>query len=125
MFDTGQASRILQLRSAGLAHLLFTYCKVNADKQYQLADWRVRPLPEEMVKYAREDTHYVLYIYDRLRQDLHQYGVKLNPSNQYAPFKKVWQNSVELAGKAYEKPIVKDLGYHMIIGRNKIMQSAT
>lgn len=40
-------------------------CSVSADKQYQLADWRIRPLPEEMIKYAREDTHYLLYIYDR------------------------------------------------------------
>ena len=39
----------------------------QADKRYQLADWRTRPLPEDMLKYARMDTHYLLYIYDRLK----------------------------------------------------------
>ncbi|KAH0982902.1 hypothetical protein GBA52_010079 [Prunus armeniaca] len=30
-------------------------------------DWRLRPLPEEMVRYAREDTHYMLHMYDLMR----------------------------------------------------------
>ena len=29
-----------------------------------------RPLPSEMVRYAREDTHYLLYICDRLHNEL-------------------------------------------------------
>lgn len=40
MFDTGQAARILQTNSFGLAHLLQRYCSVTADKKYQMADWR-------------------------------------------------------------------------------------
>ena len=31
-----------------------------------MADWRIRPLPAEMIRYAREDTHYLLYVYDRI-----------------------------------------------------------
>ena len=58
------------MRYFGLAYLLETYCQVLADKKYQQSDWRIRPLPEEMQKYAREDTHYLLYIYDRIRIDL-------------------------------------------------------
>jgi exosome complex exonuclease RRP6 len=34
MFDTGQASRVLQLKQFGLAFLLQTYCGVLADKKY-------------------------------------------------------------------------------------------
>ena len=68
MFDTGQAARVLSLQSKGLAYLLQHYCAVTADKKYQLADWRIRPLSEEMLKYAREDTHYLLYIYDVIRK---------------------------------------------------------
>uniref|UniRef100_A0A0D2XUU8 HRDC domain-containing protein n=1 Tax=Fusarium oxysporum (strain Fo5176) TaxID=660025 RepID=A0A0D2XUU8_FUSOF len=30
----------------------------------------IRPLPEEMMYYARSDTHYLLYIYDRVRNEL-------------------------------------------------------
>jgi len=34
MFDTGQASRLLQMQSFSLAYLLSHYCNVNADKKY-------------------------------------------------------------------------------------------
>jgi exosome complex exonuclease RRP6 len=44
LFDTGQAARILGLKGFGLAHLLKEYCNVNADKKYQMADWRMRPM---------------------------------------------------------------------------------
>ena len=40
---------------------------MQADKRYQLADWRIRPLPQEMLLYARMDTHYLLYMYDHLK----------------------------------------------------------
>lgn len=33
-----------------------------------------RPLPSEMVRYAREDTHYLLYICDRLHNELIKSG---------------------------------------------------
>jgi len=42
LFDTGQASRVLDFPSYSLAFLLKHYCGVTADKKYQLADWRVR-----------------------------------------------------------------------------------
>ncbi|KAF0714057.1 Aste57867_4071 [Aphanomyces stellatus] len=70
MFDTGQAARCLQYARFSLAHLLSTHCGVTADKQYQLADWRVRPLDEHLVKYAREDTRYLLYIYQVMKAEL-------------------------------------------------------
>ena len=69
-FDTGQAARVLGLPSFALKYLLQLYCNVEADKRYQLADWRIRPLPPEMFDYARGDTHYLLYIYDRMKADL-------------------------------------------------------
>jgi len=40
LFDTGQAGRVLSLKSFSLAFLLQNYCNVLADKKYQLADWR-------------------------------------------------------------------------------------
>jgi exosome complex exonuclease RRP6 len=74
MFDTGQAARVLGLKGFGLAYLLQHYCAVMADKKYQLADWRMRPIPADMLKYAREDTHYLLHIYDRMRIELLERG---------------------------------------------------
>lgn len=52
LFDTGQASRVLNFPSFSLAYLLKHFCNVDSNKKYQLADWRVRPLPSEMVKYV-------------------------------------------------------------------------
>ena len=42
MFDTYQASKLLSFSRHSLAYLLKHYCSVEADKQYQLADWRIR-----------------------------------------------------------------------------------
>lgn len=39
-----------------------------------LTEYTCRPLPAEMMKYAREDTHYLLYIYDRMRSELIERG---------------------------------------------------
>jgi exosome complex exonuclease RRP6 len=50
MFDTGQAARVLQHPHFSLSYLLQRYCGVSAQKQYQLADWRMRPLSDEMLK---------------------------------------------------------------------------
>ena len=60
VFDTGQAARMLQYPSFGLLHLLQRFCGVTPDKSLQRADWRLRPLSAAMLKYAREDTHYLV-----------------------------------------------------------------
>ncbi|KAI0265554.1 ribonuclease H-like domain-containing protein [Gloeopeniophorella convolvens] len=70
MFDTFHASKVLDFPRHGLATLLEMYCDFSPDKRYQLADWRVRPLSDEMLKYARADTHFLLYVYDNLRNAL-------------------------------------------------------
>ncbi|KAF7929855.1 uncharacterized protein EAE97_009452 [Botrytis byssoidea] len=70
LFDTHYACRRLGFAGGSLAFLLKKYIDFDADKKYQLADWRIRPLPEEMFFYARADTHFLLYIFDNLRNEL-------------------------------------------------------
>ncbi|KAJ3805248.1 hypothetical protein F5876DRAFT_91581 [Lentinula aff. lateritia] len=70
LFDTFHASKLLGFPRHGLVNLLEMYCDFSPDKRYQLADWRIRPLPLEMLNYARSDTHFLLYIYDNLRNAL-------------------------------------------------------
>lgn len=70
LFDTYFATKLLEFPHHGLAYLLKKYCNYDTDKKYQLADWRIRPLPQEMLTYARSDTHFLLYIYDHLRNEL-------------------------------------------------------
>ena len=43
---------------------------LRREKTVLLYDFR--PFPEEYLRYAREDTHYLLYIYDLLRNNLLQ-----------------------------------------------------
>ncbi|KAK2607977.1 hypothetical protein N8I77_006616 [Diaporthe amygdali] len=70
LFDTYHASVALGYPQRSLAYLLKSFVDFDADKKYQMADWRIRPLPEEMFYYARSDTHFLLYIYDRVRNEL-------------------------------------------------------
>lgn len=44
LFDTHKAARVLGLQKFSYAHLLHHYCGVTANKIYQRADWRERPL---------------------------------------------------------------------------------
>jgi len=64
LFDTQKAARAIQEESISLAHILQKYCHVTVNKRYQLSDWRTRPIPEDMLHYAREDSHYLLHIKD-------------------------------------------------------------
>ncbi|KAH7923828.1 hypothetical protein BV22DRAFT_557849 [Leucogyrophana mollusca] len=70
LFDTYHASKVLDFPKHGLAYLLEIYCDFIPEKQYQLADWRIRPLPEAFLAYARSDTHFLLFVYDNLRNAL-------------------------------------------------------
>ncbi|RCK60310.1 Exosome complex exonuclease RRP6 [Candida viswanathii] len=70
LFDTYHASRALGLSRFSLAHLLEHYAHFKTSKKYQLADWRIRPLSSPMLAYARSDTHFLLYIYDQLKNKL-------------------------------------------------------
>lgn len=114
MFDTGQAARVLNMSRHSLAHLLKTYCNVEAEKQYQLADWRIRPLPEELVKYAREDTHYLLYIYDRMRNELIERG-----NEQKNLIHSVMQKSTRVCAQVYKKPIFTEDLYMELYKKSK------
>ncbi|MGH0147042.1 UNVERIFIED_CONTAM: hypothetical protein FKN15_060862 [Acipenser sinensis] len=114
LFDTHQAARLLNLGRNSLEHLMKLFCSVEADKQYQLADWRIRPLPEEMLNYARDDTHYLLYIYDKMRAELYEKGNALPALLQVA-----WQKSKDVCLKKYIKPIFTDDSYQDLYRKQK------
>ncbi|GAA95376.1 uncharacterized protein L969DRAFT_92370 [Mixia osmundae IAM 14324] len=82
LFDTYHATVVLSYGQRSLASLLTKYTHFVPDKRYQLADWRLRPLPQEMIDYARSDTHYLLNIYDHLRRAL--IATKLDPTPEHA-----------------------------------------
>ncbi len=118
MFDTGQAARVLGFASFALAHLLKEICGVTANKQYQLADWRVRPIPPEMLQYAREDTHYLLYIYDTLRRKLVAIGKVKTPKEPLTYLNLALKQSKDICLTVYQKPELKDYHYFMMIANH-------
>lgn len=70
LFDTFHASKKLGLSKFSLAYLLENFAKFKTSKKYQLSDWRIRPLPSSMLAYARSDTHFLLNIFDQLKNKL-------------------------------------------------------
>ncbi|XP_005101906.2 exosome component 10 isoform X2 [Aplysia californica] len=114
MFDTGQAARVLGFSRFSLAHLMMNFCRVEPDKQFQLADWRIRPLPAELVSYAREDTHYLLYIYDMMRNQLIDQG-----NEQANLLVSVYDRSAMVASKVYRKPCFSEWDHLELYRKSK------
>ncbi|KAI7746260.1 hypothetical protein M8C21_000425, partial [Ambrosia artemisiifolia] len=114
MFDTGQASKVLKLERNSLEYLLRHFCEVAANKEYQNADWRLRPLTDEMLRYAREDTHYLLYIYDLMKRRL--LSSSTDPNCPEAPLVEVYQRSYDLCMQLYQKEILTENSYQNIYG---------
>uniref|UniRef100_A0A183BHU4 3'-5' exonuclease domain-containing protein n=1 Tax=Globodera pallida TaxID=36090 RepID=A0A183BHU4_GLOPA len=62
LFDTsGDGKR-------NLCALVFEACGVRLDKSQRTANWTLRPLTQQMVDYARLDTHYLLRCYHYLKK---------------------------------------------------------
>jgi len=124
MFDTGQASRILQYAHYSLAFLMQKFCAVQAQKQYQLADWRIRPLGDDLMKYAREDTHYLLFIYDNLRNELtrhqlqHQQRIDDVDACNKASLLAVYEKSKQLCRKVFKKPVFNSQAFMNLCSSN-------
>lgn len=135
LFDTGQAGRVLELPYFSLAWLLKHYCDIELNKKYQLADWRTRPLSLEMLLYAREDTHYLLYVYDRLRNQL----IETNQAkgSQMLPLRVEGEGEVKIASllvqtlersqqvalKRFEKPVLGANEYTILCGKLNLVYS--
>ena len=69
IFDTMIAARLLGINQFSLVNLVEKYLGVKLEKGPQKANWAIRPLTPRMEKYARNDTHYLKPLSDRLRSD--------------------------------------------------------
>ncbi|MBI9075613.1 MAG: HRDC domain-containing protein [Desulfatibacillum sp.] len=70
LFDTQVAARFLGEPQTGLAPLLEARFGVHLEKKYQKKNWSQRPLPQEMMAYAANDTVYLHELAEMLRQEL-------------------------------------------------------
>lgn len=74
LFDTRVASRTLGWERSGLGDLLEHAFGLQISKRFQRANWGARPLKQELLDYARLDTHYLLELRDRLAEELERAG---------------------------------------------------
>lgn len=74
LFDTMIAARILGWEEVGLGSILKVEFGVQLNKRYQRANWGKRPLPPEMLAYARLDTHYLIPLSMRMKAALKAAG---------------------------------------------------
>ena len=74
LFDTMVAARILGWEKIGLGSILKAEFDVELNKRYQKANWGKRPIPTEMMAYARLDTHYLIPLRYRMKSELKSSG---------------------------------------------------
>lgn len=70
LIDTSVCAQLLGYEAIGLAALLDRHFGVKANKAHQRADWAMRPLPTDMLAYATMDTHYLIPLAEKLKQEL-------------------------------------------------------
>jgi ribonuclease D len=74
LFDTRLAWRTLGREHSGLSNILADEFNIQIDKRFQRANWGKRPLTDELLNYARLDTHYLLALRNRLVEALDHAG---------------------------------------------------
>src|SRR5437763_6824381 len=70
LFDTFIAARLLGVREFSYAALVEKYFGIELAKGSQKANWALRPLVPKMEEYARNDTHYLLPLAEKLEKQL-------------------------------------------------------
>lgn len=73
-----------------------------------------RPLPQEMESYARDDTHYLLFIYDRMRNELIRRGDRTNHL-----LHTVLRRSRDVCLRQYKKPTFSESSYLQLYYKHK------
>jgi exosome complex exonuclease RRP6 len=127
LFDTERAAVALRYPGRGLAYLLQRFINFQAQKQHQLADWRIRPLPKDLFDYARADTHFLLYVYDCMRNELIEQSNFSDPEQDL--LQQVLDGSKAYQLQRYETPIydaeqgMGALGWYKQLYRNPALLS--
>ena len=91
LFDTLVAARILSYAKVGLGNMLQQKFDVKVNKKFQKADWGKRPLTQDMLNYARLDTHYLIEMRTMLKEELKE-------KNYWALAQEDFNLSASLAG---------------------------
>jgi ribonuclease D len=74
IFDTMLAAQLLGRSAFGLAALIRDHFGVDIPKEGQKADWSRRPLAQDLIDYAAQDTYYLPALHLLLTQELQSKG---------------------------------------------------
>ncbi|HEY0372389.1 MAG TPA: ribonuclease D [Thermoanaerobaculia bacterium] len=74
LIDTSICAQLLGYEGLGLAALLDRHFGLKVNKTHQRADWSMRPLPQDMLDYASMDTHYLIALAAKLKEELEALG---------------------------------------------------
>lgn len=97
-YDTQLAEMLFCVReSEGYRTLVFKYAGKKLPKNQTLSDWLKRPLSKKQLQYAMEDVQYLLEIYSKQLQKLHELG-------RYG-----WLNEVILPEKQEDTSMTREL----------------
>ena len=70
LFDTQVAMTFLRHEKTGLAALIESYYGFKPSKDEQRSNWGRRPLTKSQINYTRIDTHFLVDLYSKLKQEL-------------------------------------------------------
>ncbi len=74
IFDTMLAAQLLGRSAFGLAALIQDYFGVTIPKEGQKADWSRRPLPQDLLDYAAQDTFFLPALRQKITRELEAKG---------------------------------------------------
>ena len=76
LFDTMHAARMLGKKEVGLGPLIENEFGIHLDKRYQKANWGIRPLSREMLRYAVSDTRFLSDLKNRFSEEIRKRGLE-------------------------------------------------
>jgi ribonuclease D len=83
IFDTHIAAKVLELPTKSYGGLVERYFEVVLAKDQSRADWRLRPLPDEQVEYARQDTLHLCALAEILAQELREAEAEVEADHHF------------------------------------------
>ena len=104
--DTQIAASLLGEEGLGLASLLESRLGLTLSKKHQRADWAGRPLSNDMLEYAADDTRHLEALLDILRGELEAAGRLAWAEEEWAALEEV----VDAPSEEPEDPVVRVKG---------------
>ncbi|MDI9570470.1 MAG: ribonuclease D [Pseudomonadota bacterium] len=112
VFDTHRAAALLGRKELSLAALIRHYFQAGFEKQKKLqrSRWENRPLSEKQLRYAVQDTFYLIGLYVKLREELARAGLLDAAAAIFA----------EIAAVTWQEKTMNNLGHRHIHGYDSL-----